>query len=304
MKISVKVVVFLMFVGSPLLGQFNRTAVSVNGLDTNLCTTTDPCRSFAAALNQTNAGGEVIALDSGGYGPFTLDKPATVQAAPGVYAGITTSSGQGVDVILGNFEAATLRGLSIKAIPGGSAVHGIRFSTGGSLLVDNCFILDATHGISQTGASSRVTVLDTKFVGVADGVHVETTSTAAAARATIDGCRFVRNANFAVSGTGNARITASNSVIHQSFVAFTAHNAGTQGGVEMNIDNCVAAHGSTGMYVSGTGLTMRVTDSISVNHSNIGFGQGSGAVFETRGNNMVRGNAINISGTLTGIGGN
>ena len=69
--------------------QLNRTAVSVTGLDTNACTPALPCRTFAAAQMQTNAGGEIIALDSGGYGPITVTKSLSVIAAPGVYAGIT-----------------------------------------------------------------------------------------------------------------------------------------------------------------------------------------------------------------------
>jgi hypothetical protein len=51
----------------------NRSAVSVSGNDVNPCTTVSPCRSFVAAVAATNAGGEVIAIDSGGYGPFVID---------------------------------------------------------------------------------------------------------------------------------------------------------------------------------------------------------------------------------------
>src|SRR5688572_6672741 len=65
-----------------------RTFVSTTGSDANPCTNTQPCRNFAAAIAKTNAGGEVVALSSGGYGPFTIDKSVTVSAV-GVYAGIT-----------------------------------------------------------------------------------------------------------------------------------------------------------------------------------------------------------------------
>src|SRR5438876_10812064 len=53
-------------------GSAQRSFVSANhGNDANPCTVTLPCRNFAAAIAQTMAGGEVIALDSGGHGPVT-----------------------------------------------------------------------------------------------------------------------------------------------------------------------------------------------------------------------------------------
>lgn len=286
---------------------FARTAVSVNGLDSNPCTTTEPCRSIGRALTQTVANGELIVLDSGGYGPFTVTLPVTIEAAPGVYAGITATVGQGVDVAVLNGNTVILRGLTIRAVITGQAVHGINLAAFGAILVvDNCFITGATRGISQTGENSRLMVLDSKFINGGDGVHVETTQSQGTARAGIDGCRFERNGGFAVSGFGNARITTSNSVMHENFIAFTNGMVGDFG-IEMNIENCVAAYGSSGMYVTNTGAVMRVSNSISVNHANIGFGVNMGAVFETRGNNMVRGNGTNIfnnMGTMTVLGGN
>src|ERR1700747_3462028 len=82
--------------------QLSRTAVSINGLDTNPCSVASPCRSFNKAISQTKSTGEVVALDSGGYGPFAVDRAITVQAAPGVYAGVTASSGDGIDINAGS----------------------------------------------------------------------------------------------------------------------------------------------------------------------------------------------------------
>src|SRR6187401_2596973 len=59
-----------------------RTFVSTSGSDANPCTRTDPCRNFQAAIANTLAGGEVVALDSGGYGTFTVDKSLTIAGAP------------------------------------------------------------------------------------------------------------------------------------------------------------------------------------------------------------------------------
>ena len=61
----------------------NRSAVSASGLDTNPCTVSSPCRSFTSALAQTAYQGEVIALDSAGYGSFIVSQDVIVSGAPG-----------------------------------------------------------------------------------------------------------------------------------------------------------------------------------------------------------------------------
>jgi hypothetical protein len=84
-----------------------RTFVSTSGNDANLCTPTQPCRSFTAAIAQTTAGGEVIALDSGGYGPFTVNKALTIA---GAHVAITVFSGTGIAVNAGSPDTTDTSG--------------------------------------------------------------------------------------------------------------------------------------------------------------------------------------------------
>src|SRR6266446_6592240 len=70
-----------------------RTFVSGLGNDANPGTLTSPKRSFASALTVTDAGGEIIVLDSAGYGPVTINKSVSIISPTGVYAGITVPSG-------------------------------------------------------------------------------------------------------------------------------------------------------------------------------------------------------------------
>ncbi len=74
---------------SPINGAA-RTFVSATsaGVDTNPCTTAAPCRTLAHALTLTTPGGEIQVLDSGGYGGLTIDRPITIAASEGVYAGV------------------------------------------------------------------------------------------------------------------------------------------------------------------------------------------------------------------------
>src|SRR5215467_11157092 len=77
----------------------NRTFVSGIGSDANPCSLAAPCRSFAGALAQTNAGGEIAVLDTAGYGTVTINKSVTITNPGGVEAGVTTTGSQSAILI-------------------------------------------------------------------------------------------------------------------------------------------------------------------------------------------------------------
>ena len=135
-----------------------RTFVASTGNDASPCSIAAPCRGFARAITQTSVGGEVIVLDSAGYGPVTVTKSASIIAPPGIYAGISVFSGDGVTV---NAPTATvvLRGLSING-QGGN--NGILVQAAARVRVENC-VVSAMHiaGISNTAAGAELIVLDT-----------------------------------------------------------------------------------------------------------------------------------------------
>src|SRR5437588_4826589 len=85
-----------------VVGTAQRSFVSAgSGSDSNPCTRSAPCRNFQAAIAQTVSGGEVVALDSGGYGPVTINQAITLVAPPGVYAGVTAFSGPAIGINAG-----------------------------------------------------------------------------------------------------------------------------------------------------------------------------------------------------------
>ncbi|HEU4521703.1 MAG TPA: hypothetical protein VFT12_06855, partial [Thermoanaerobaculia bacterium] len=127
--------VVLTALANPGFAQFNRTAVSVAGNDANDCSVNAPCRSFSRAIDQTVAHGEVIALDSGGYGPFSVTQPLTVTAAPGARASLTATSGPGVDILVPSpAQVVTISNLSLI---GGGSHSGIAVSSGRAVVVRN-----------------------------------------------------------------------------------------------------------------------------------------------------------------------
>lgn len=132
----------------PALGALpQRTFVRSDGSDTNPCSLTLPCRTFAFALAAVASGGEVLALDSAGYGAMTIAQPVSVIAPPGVHAGITVSGTTAVMISAAAGSRITLRGLAISQLTVGGT--GVDNDTGTSLRIENCsvdgFVLNVRH---------------------------------------------------------------------------------------------------------------------------------------------------------------
>jgi parallel beta-helix repeat protein len=139
-----------------------RTFVASYGLMAHTafnCSIAKPCRAFSEAIGVTNPGGEVIVLDSAGYGPVTVTKSVSIIAPQGIYGGITVFSGDGVKINAGASDIVVLRGLSING-QGGS--RGIFFQAGARLRVEDCIVSGmSVAGISHNAAGGEMVVLDT-----------------------------------------------------------------------------------------------------------------------------------------------
>src|SRR6266478_939702 len=126
--------------------QATRTWVSGVGDDANPCSRTAPCKTFAGAISKTAAGGEIDALDPGGFGAVTITKAITIDGGGGQVASVLVSGTNGI-VVQANAstDVVILRNLRINGI--GSGLNGIRFLSGKDLNVENCFIF----GFTQNG---------------------------------------------------------------------------------------------------------------------------------------------------------
>jgi len=151
-----------------------RTFVASTGSDANACSLAFPCRSFDIAIGQTLLGGEVIVLDSAGYGPATIAQAVSIIAPPGVYAGISVFSGIGLAV---NAPGAkiTLRGLTINSLGG---TTGISFVAGQTLYLDSVDVTNfPTAGLSASvGAAGSVFMTNSSFRDNGTGAIFNATS--------------------------------------------------------------------------------------------------------------------------------
>src|ERR1700688_5317309 len=96
--------------------QATRTWISGVGDDVTPCSRTAPCKTFAGAISKTAAGGEIDALDPGGFGTLTITKAITIDGGGGQVASVLASSVPGFTVNAGASDRVTLRKLRLNGV--------------------------------------------------------------------------------------------------------------------------------------------------------------------------------------------
>src|SRR5580692_2343373 len=98
---------------APAYAQATRTWISGVGDDVNPCSRTAPCKTWAGAISKTAAGGEIDALDPGGFGAVTIVKAMTLDGGGGQVASVLASSSNGINVNAGAGAVVILRNLRL-----------------------------------------------------------------------------------------------------------------------------------------------------------------------------------------------
>jgi parallel beta-helix repeat protein len=275
---------FLMVLIAPAAFALNgRSAVSVNGLDTNACTVLSPCRSFSAAISNTSVGGEVIALDSAGYGPFTVTNTLTVSGAPGVHAAITASGAvAGILVNASATDRVTIRNL---VLIGGGAFFGIEQLLAGELRIIGCLVrnfsnsgievrsggiaVDHTITIDNQGGSAgkgidlvpsgpdsvRATITNSLIQGNDIGILINSASTAVVSNCTISDNSVVGAEAVSTVGIGSvhASLTLENCTIAFGNLGVAAIAGGGDNTAAVFLSQNVISNNVTGATAGGTG---------------------------------------------------
>ncbi len=276
----------LTFSGAGIAAQ--RTFVSVQGSDANAsynCSNSLPCRGFTAALGVTDAGGEIVVKDSGGYGPVIITKSVSIIANDGVYAGISVFSGTGIEIATPGVDVL-LKGLTINGLGG---YIGISMSDGIRLTALNClvrnFSLDGGVGISFD-APGLARVFDTVLLENATGVAIGNGATAMISRT-----RFFGNAlglDILAGAADETTTEVSASEAGQNLTGFHAR-ALAGGTVKLNVKDSVLAKNSVGGRTSSTGGTVLSTYTANMVSGNSAAGlyaEGSGAKIVAIGNTL------------------
>ena len=135
------------------------TYVSGKGADTGACASpASACRTFGFAINQTSAGGEIVALDPANYGPVTITKSISIEGVDGAKIAGIPSGGNGITINAGKTDVINISRLTIDG--GKTAQSGISTAlvggTFGSLTVTHSTIQNFCDGIDILQLSGKV----------------------------------------------------------------------------------------------------------------------------------------------------
>jgi len=279
-----------------------KTFVSGTGSDLNPCTRTAPCQTFAGALANTAAGGEIDVLDTADYGPVTINQAVSI-VAKGVAAGISVTSGSAITVHGGPTDLIVIRGLSLDG--SGTATSGILFNHGGILQIDNCAFNNFTgNGVDFNPDlnPSTLEIRDSTFrnnggaASTTGGVYTHP-GASVGMKVTLDHVHFDHN-TIGLRADDGSTVTMKDSDISQSTLTGVFANTIGSTSVTMVVENCnvsqnlvdgVTSKGASTIFLSNTSVTR-----------NGGMGlRETGGTIVSFGNNRIASNGVDGNPTFT-----
>jgi hypothetical protein len=282
-------------------GMLTRSFVASAGSDSNACTITAPCASFAHAYTVIGANGIIAALDPGKYGPLSITGPVTFNGNG--WAAITgLAAGNGITINAGTGNVI-LTGIEVDGA--GAAYNGIVFESGASLTISNCIVKDFIANGANTGngiliaptSSTNFTVVNTIAVNNGNaGIQYAPTSGSPTTIGAIDHVVATNNTGSGMgvaASSGFAAITISNSV--------TSNNGSSgivsSGVATVTVDNDEISNNGTGLDVtSGTVVLSR-----SVINNNSTYGVSNSGTVDTLLDNRIYANGNNNAIQNTGL---
>ncbi len=294
-----------LIVSVPAFAAAQRTFVASYGSPANTafnCSIAKPCRAFSEAMGVTSTGGEIIVLDSAGYGPVTITQSVSIIAPPGVYAGISVFSGIGVTISAGATDKVVLRGITIN---GQGGDDGIRVNSGQEIHIEECAVANMNlAGVFIVGGSAvhltQITARSNGWFGVEVNPVTATTIVT-----TLTDSQLTSNGQ----GGFVARMTVGGATINAALTRVTASGNGAGfvansfniGNITMTVADSVAIENmSWGAQASGANATAVVSGSTFVRNLGADLLQSASATFLTAGNNALTGRgAGDISGAVT-----
>ncbi len=170
-----------------LHAQLPKVFVASFGNDANDGSRGNPKRNFQAAHNAVASNGQIVVLDTAGYGALNITKSLTITVPPGVNGFVTVpgNTPSAISINAAFTDSVVLRGLIIEG--GGNRTtetantnYGIRVVTVGVLTVEDCTIRNFYDGLaffpmgpSFTNTGFRLFVHNTNVTNCRYGIDVE-----------------------------------------------------------------------------------------------------------------------------------
>jgi hypothetical protein len=238
----------------PALALVQRAFVASYGLDTNPCSLALPCRSFDIAIPKVVSGGEVIVLDSAGYGPTTITQSVSLIAPAGVYAGISViapAKTVGVD-INGVGIKVVLQNIAINGLGGD---FGVYLEQAAEVDINNCTISNfGVAGIMSIASNAELTVRDTLVRDIGSAAGTAGVSLGGSTRAVFERTRIVRS-GFGISVESGSSISIKRSVIagNDASGLFVSADAGAVAAATVE-DSLIADNANYALAAVGNGV--------------------------------------------------
>jgi hypothetical protein len=193
--------------------QATRTWVSGVGDDINPCSRTAPCKTFAGAISKTAVGGEIDAIDSGGFGAVTITKSISIDGS-GAMSSILGAGTTGIIVnITGSADAAKsvrIRGLAINGA--GTGLYGIRVMAASRVTIEDSVIDGFTSdGVNIAAPGAQVFISNSRIRNNAgSGINVAS----AGGQAAMSDVSVVFNGAGLVTSGGGTIVSLRNNAVY------------------------------------------------------------------------------------------
>lgn len=266
-----------------MYAQATRTWVSGVGDDANPCSRTAPCKTFAGAISKTAAGGEIDALDPGGFGALTITKAITLDGGGGQVASVLVAGTNGIVVAAGANDVTIIRNLRVNGIAGtgNGGLNGIRFISGKDLNIENGYIF----GFTQNGldiALNQATQATVHVIGSVvknnAGVGIRATNAQAPpVQVTVDHSYALVD-NIGIEAAQHSRVVVSESVANTAVADGMRADDAATGDAQMNVDKSQASYSANGINAQA-GSTVIVGDSTVVFNTTCSLDNSGGNFF-------------------------
>jgi hypothetical protein len=281
---------------TPALAQRDRVFVASYGSDSNPCTFGSPCKTFQNAVDVVAQGGEVTAIDSAGFGTFTISHAVTITSPNGVEAGIAApeTGAAAVTINAESGDKVVLNGLTLD----GDSVDatGIKFNSGGVLSVNDSVIrnfggLPAIDFVPNS--SSQLLMSNARILNNGnDAIDIAPTGSGTT-NVVFNHVEMENNGGVGLSistSTQTINMTVNDSVVADNAYSGITTDLGDETVIGVMVRNSVIANnGSFGLFSSGTGSTIRVSRS-TLTGNDYAWGYAANGVVLSYGDNNIDGN--------------
>lgn len=280
---------------APAAAQASRTFVSGTGTDTGACPRTAPCATFAYALTQTSAGGEINCLNAGEYGAVSITFAVTISCEAGTAGILATTASAVIAVNAGASDDVTLRGLDLNGA--GTGGVGIGIQSAKTVHIENCAFrgfraFSPSAGLSITTSSTVFTyVTDSVFSGNSNGINLDR----------IAGFNVVSLKNVIITGSISDGVLAHAPAIYVNITESVISGNGGSGvkvastASEANVDRTTMTNNGAALNAAASGATIRAIGN-NLFDNTTAFSIASGGTIATDGQNRTGGNGSGQNG--------